>query len=106
MSNIEQVLAEVGEAAEQYDNSQPLPEHVEVSRPGHKRSKMFSVRLSEDEMAELEQVAEQANLPARTLVRAWILDRLRGDQPASNDGGLMQRVERLERTVFAEQAAS
>jgi hypothetical protein len=99
MSKIDDLIQTETEAAELYDDSQPLPKHVKVTRPGHTRSKVFSVRLSEDEMAELEETAKQANLPVRTLARAWILERMRGGSSAVSETGLAHRVETLERQM-------
>ncbi|GAA1373240.1 hypothetical protein [Luteococcus sanguinis] len=45
-----------------------------VARPN--RAKVYSVRLSEEEQARVEAVAAARHLPASTLVRSWILDRL------------------------------
>lgn len=47
---------------------------VRVARPN--RAKVYSVRLSEEEQARVEAVAAARHLPASTLVRSWILDRL------------------------------
>ncbi|WP_342371614.1 hypothetical protein PCC79_08810 [Propioniciclava soli] len=38
-------------------------------------SRVYSVRLSADEQARVEAVAEARHLPASTLVRSWIVDR-------------------------------
>ena len=51
-----------------------------VTRPN--RSKPFTVRLSPDEFAELTEVADAKHLPASTLARAWVLDRLRAERSA------------------------
>jgi hypothetical protein len=37
---------------------------------------VYSVRLTPDEAAALEAAAEQAGLPASTLVRSWIVERV------------------------------
>lgn len=105
MSTIDEILATDGEAAEQYDNSQPLPDHAEDSRPDQPRSQMFSVRLSPEEIAELTEAAKTANLPARTLARAWILDRLNGKTPPNVDE-LAARVARLEQAVYRNQTTA
>lgn len=46
------------------------------------RSKVYSVRLSTEEQARVEAVAEARHLPASTLVRSWILDRLESEKIA------------------------
>lgn len=58
----------------------PYPRHTTVSRPN--RTKVYSVRLSADEQAEVEAAAEARHLPASTLVRSWILDRLEREKSA------------------------
>jgi len=52
----------------------PYPLDVKAARPN--RAKVYSVRLSAEEQARIEAVAEARHLPASTLVRSWILDRL------------------------------
>jgi len=62
----------------------PFPEGVEytVSRP-NLRNQLFTVRLSADEYATIQRVASERHLPASTLARAWLLDRLAHEQRAS-----------------------
>lgn len=50
------------------------PHGTTAKRPN--RSKVYSVRLSADEQERVERVARQKHLPASTLVRSWILERL------------------------------
>lgn len=59
------------------DPDAPYPAGVEhaVSRP-NRRSHLFTVRLSADEYATMQRVATARHLPASTLARAWLLDRL------------------------------
>ena len=56
------------------------PAGVRPTRPN--RSKVYSIRLSEEEQARVEQVADAKHLPASTLVRSWILDRLNQEKTA------------------------
>ncbi|WP_040159459.1 DUF6290 family protein [Nigerium massiliense] len=56
------------------------PSGAKVARPN--RSKVYSVRLSAEEQARVEAVAEARHLPASTLVRSWILDRLEDEKIA------------------------
>lgn len=46
------------------------------------RAKVYSVRLREEEQARVEAVAASRHLPASTLVRSWILDRLDSEKIA------------------------
>lgn len=56
------------------------PTDARPSRPN--RTKVYSIRLSEDEQARVQQAADAQHLPASTLVRSWILDRLNQDRTA------------------------
>ena len=54
--------------------SDPYPPGTTGKRPN--RSQVYSVRLSAEEQARVQTVADAKHLPASTLVRAWILERL------------------------------
>lgn len=54
----------------------PYPPGVVDERGNRSRSSVYSVRLSEDEVAEVQQLAREAGLPASTLVRSWITQRI------------------------------
>jgi hypothetical protein len=62
------------------------PKDVKVARPNRanraNRSKVYSVRLSVEEQEAVERVAHAQHLPASTLVRAWILERLDRERSA------------------------
>lgn len=51
-------------------------------RPNRTRSKVYSVRLSAEEESEVQRVAQARHLPASTLVRSWILERLDRERSA------------------------
>lgn len=61
---------------------EPLPEDVEGTRPNHARSTVYSVRLTADEVSAVQAAADRAGLPSSTLVRSWIVQRLRGTSAA------------------------
>lgn len=46
------------------------------------RQKVYSARLSTEEEAEVQRVAAAKHLPASTLVRSWILERLDRERSA------------------------
>ncbi|MGH3505311.1 MAG: hypothetical protein ACRDQA_31120 [Nocardioidaceae bacterium] len=96
MASIDDLLAAEGEAAE----GTPTPDDAAGEHRNLNRSVVFSLRLNPDEAAQLRRHAEQRGLPARTLARAWILDRLRDNTPDD----LPRRVERLEQAVFQRSA--
>ena len=50
------------------------PEGARGTRPN--RSKVYSVRLSDQEEDQIQKLAESKHLPPSTLVRSWILERL------------------------------
>ncbi|MGB3954219.1 MAG: hypothetical protein WBL05_02860 [Brooklawnia sp.] len=50
------------------------PATARPTRPN--RTKVYSIRLSEEEQARIEQVADTKHLPASALVSSWILERL------------------------------
>jgi hypothetical protein len=99
MSKIDDLLAEEGAAAEHSDAAEELPAHVSVSRPNLGRGTVVSVRLSAEEHGLLQQAAEDANLPASTLMRIWALDRLRSARDGTG-ATVAERLARLEREVF------
>jgi hypothetical protein len=60
----------------------PYPEGTVISRP-NQASRMFNVRLSEEQFAAIQAAAERLHLPMSTMARAWLLDRLEEEQRAS-----------------------
>ena len=82
MSNVDDIIAAESDELERAELPDPLPKTVRVERRNEARSKMFSLRLRDQELA-----------------RAWLLERL-NDDPAHHAEGLTARVERLEHAVF------
>jgi hypothetical protein len=62
---------------------EPYPSGSKFIRPNRERSKVYSVRLSEEEYEAVQRVADAAHLPPSTLVRSWILARLDQERNAS-----------------------
>lgn len=54
----------------------PYPPGTVVTRPNAGRDRPFTIRLTKEEMDELQRVADAAHLPASTMARAWLLERL------------------------------
>jgi hypothetical protein len=77
-------------------SDEPLPEGVVYERPGHARSKILQVRLNPEEYEAVEQEAARRQLPVSTLVRSWILQRMRAE-PSITD--IASRLERVEQKV-------
>jgi hypothetical protein len=61
---------------------EPYPEGTVISR-SNQASRMFNVRLSEEQFAAIQAAAERQHLPMSTMARAWLLDRLEEERPAS-----------------------
>lgn len=74
-----------------------------ATRPGWHRSKVLSVRLSDEEFEQLSGYAAALELPASGLVRGWILEQLRagGDSPASTVDRISHELEQLRRQLAA-----
>jgi hypothetical protein len=77
-ASVEELLEQEARASES-NRDAPVKPGTKVS-PGHGRSKVYSVRLNQDEVEQLEQVAEHLGLPPSTMVRSWIVERLPGPQ--------------------------
>jgi len=61
----------------------PYPANARGTRPNRGRSRVYSVRLNDDEYQAVQRVADSVHLPPSTLVRSWILARLDQERPAS-----------------------
>jgi hypothetical protein len=64
------------------DSVEPYPAGTRVSRP-NQPSRMFNVRLTEDQFSALQAEARRRHLPVSTMARAWLLDRLDNERHAS-----------------------
>jgi len=67
--------AEARELEDHADSTEPYPAETQVIRGGGP-SRMFNVRLTDDQYDELRQIAEEKHLPMSTMARSWLLDRL------------------------------
>lgn len=67
---------------EQSASEEPYPAGTTINRP-NRTSRMFNVRLTEEQFAAIQDLAEQRHLPTSTMARAWLLDRLHQEQHAS-----------------------
>ena len=76
-------LREDARRLEQHANSgEPYPEDTVITRP-NSPSRMFNLRLSDEQFNALQQLANTKHLPMSTMARAWLLDRLDEEQRAS-----------------------
>lgn len=74
------LLAEETEASEQSREEAPAGKGERPNR--RNRSIVFSVRLNHDEVEALQALADRANLPASTLARSWLVERIRREENA------------------------
>lgn len=77
---IDPALAERLRRESEQTKDDPYPAGTTGRRPN--RQKVYSVRLSAEEEAEVRRVAAAKHLPASTLVRSWILERLDQERSA------------------------
>jgi hypothetical protein len=64
------------------DSTEPYPEGTEVRQP-NRGSRMFNMRLGDDEYAEIRELAEQRHLPMATMARSCLLERLDRERDVS-----------------------
>jgi predicted HicB family RNase H-like nuclease len=57
-------------------SEEPYPADTTVSRPNRTTSRMFNLRLTDEQFAAIQDLAAQQHLPMSTMARAWLLDRL------------------------------
>ncbi len=85
MSNhIQRLIAEEA-AASETNRDAPIPANATVSRPNRARSTVYSIRLYPAEVAALQALADAVGVPASTLVRSWIAERVRAEQGEVSD---------------------
>ena len=58
------------------------PAGTTITRP-NQASRMFNLRLTEEQFSAIQDLAEQRHLPMSTMARAWLLDRLDKERHAS-----------------------
>lgn len=75
---IDSALAEKLRQESEKTKDDAYPQGPRGSRPN--RTKVYSVRLSDQEENEIQKLAQSKHLPASTLVRSWILERLELEQ--------------------------
>jgi len=78
-SNIKQRILEEAAASDESKDA-PISSDASVSRPNRARSAVYSIRLNPDEVASVQALADEAGLPPSTLVRSWIVERVRIEQ--------------------------
>lgn len=64
------------------DTDGPYPQGTRVTRP-NRPSRMFNVRLTNEQYATLQELARAHHLPMSTMARSWLLERLDHERRAS-----------------------
>lgn len=93
MRDVRRLIEEETEASEA-DRDAAIPEGASVTRPNQRRSTVYSIRLNPDEVAALQRLADTEGVPASTLARAWIVERLRDEQEELGDAEAELRAAR------------
>lgn len=98
---------EAAQAESEDTRDAPLPANARGVRRGH--SVVQSVRLPEDAMAAIHEVAERYGVPVGALIRGWILEGLADAQDPGSLRGAIDRLagdaERLRRIADARNVA-
>ena len=89
---VEQIAAEAEETMDD-----PMPPGTVFTQPNRAKSVTFSLRLNPYELAGLQELAGERDVPASALVRGWIVQRLAAERSAPTDTAAV--VERLEADV-------
>lgn len=64
------------------DATDPYPPGTRITRP-NRPSRMFNVRLTDEQFTELQELAREHHLPMSTMARSWLLERLDQERRAS-----------------------
>lgn len=99
-AELERLVRDEAEATREADS--PLGQGKRVNRG---RSTVYSVRLTEEEVAAVQAAAERAQLPASTLVRSWIVERVRS-MSSDDDTRLRALIHEEVRAAVREALAS
>lgn len=74
--------ADARELEAEADAVDPYPDGTAITRP-NRPSRMFNLRLSEEQFGELQELARERHLPVSTMARSWLLERLDRERRAS-----------------------
>lgn len=72
---------------------QPVPEGAKGVRKNATRSVVYSLRLNPEDIAEVERVAEQLDVPATALVRGFVLDGLAQHRKTASPAAVIEHIE-------------
>ncbi len=63
-------------------STEPYPADMQITR-SNRPSRMFNVRLTDEQFNELQRLAREHHLPMSTMARSWLLERLDQEHRAS-----------------------
>lgn len=103
MTNEQLTAEQIRAEREQIEATRDEPMSEPVHRPGHTRSRILAVRLTDEEYAELNRYADAVEVPASSLTRGWILDHLRAetDSPGETINRITHELSQLRRQLDA-----
>jgi hypothetical protein len=94
-------------AASEATRDQPLS--ARAIRRGQGRSVVYSVRLTPEQTDEIQRIAEDAGVPASSLVRDWVVEGLAAERGAATLDSLVDNlsrdVDKLRRSVARREAS-
>jgi hypothetical protein len=102
---LERLIAEEVEASER-TRDDPLPEGGVRRRPT--QSVVYSLRLTSEQIEEIQRIADNAGIPATGLVRGWVLQGLAAEHQDSVEQtmeALSRDLERLRRQLGERRAS-
>jgi predicted transcriptional regulator len=79
MSSLDQETARLIDQEAEYAEAtrdDPYPPGVAAERRNRRRASVYSVRLSDDEVAAIQRLADAAGVPSSTMVRSWIVEHI------------------------------
>ncbi len=81
MKDIRKKLEEVSELAER-TKDRPLRRFGRPPKPQGEVGQVYSIRIPVSQIAELEQIAAERGEAPRTMIREWVLERLKSESRA------------------------
>ena len=97
--SINDLLRTEAEHAEQHPDTPTTPGTI-ITRPGG-AARVYSLRLTGDQVADLEAAAERAGVPASALARTWISERLAADDGTTDLHAIAQTLETFSKRLAA-----
>lgn len=96
MSDLQRLIVDEADYSELHRDD-PIPADAHATRPNRAKSTMFSLRLNPAELAAIQELAGERDVPASALVRGWIVQRIEAERNAPTDTAAV--IERLEADV-------